>query len=102
MRAVTVAGALVLCVCLTAGSSAFAGYRHGILLSPREARIYRACISGAWIEDWCRVNAGRFSGTYERLYVQCIVANRGGRVPLDGRSWPNTDDYCWTMAHYAR
>jgi hypothetical protein len=102
MKTLVVAGALVLDLCLLAGSSAFADYRDGILLTRSEARAYHACLYEAWIQDWCHANSARPTSSYERVYAGCVLANRGGRFPLEGRSFANTDDYCWTAAHRIR
>jgi hypothetical protein len=101
MKALVIAGALVLGLCL-GGSSAFAEYRNSVLLTHSEARSYRACLFEAWIQDWCHGNSARLTSTYERVYAGCVAANGGGRFPLEGRDWTNTDDYCWAAAHRFR
>jgi hypothetical protein len=80
-------------------TEAFAGYKEAALLSRPQQRAYRACVFEAWIEDWCHRNAARPTATYERVYRECVVVNGGGRFPLAGRTWFNTDDYCWAAAH---
>jgi hypothetical protein len=102
MRAIAVAGTLFFVICVIASSSAFAQYRRGILLTHSQARAYHACLYEAWIQDWCQGHAAWPTATYERVYAGCVVANRGGRIPLAGRTYANTDDYCWTVAHYVR
>jgi hypothetical protein len=95
-----VAATLVLGLCLGGGPNAFAEYREGPLLTPSEGRAYRACLFEAWIEDYCHGNSLRPTSTAERVYAACVVANGG--FPLEGRTWGNTDDYCWSAARHFR
>jgi hypothetical protein len=69
-----------------------------VLLSPVESRAYHACLFAAYIDDYCRENSGRLDAHWGRVYSACVAANGGGRFPLDGRTWYNTDDYCWSRA----
>jgi len=96
MKVHLIAAALVLGLGPIGASSASA---EGVLLTPPEARAYHACLHEAWVQDWCHGNSGRPSANYERVFAACVVAYGGGRFPLDGRHWGNTDDYCWAAAH---
>ncbi len=96
MRTRMIWAALVLGISLINSSGSFAQDR--VLLTPSEARAYRACLWEAWIEDWCHGNSARFSANYDRVYAGCIAANGGGRFPMERRNWTNTDDYCWASA----
>jgi hypothetical protein len=58
------------------------------LLTPVQARAYHACLYAAWVEDYCHENS--------RAIGACIIANGGGKFPLDDRRF--TDDYCWHAA----
>ncbi len=102
MRTQTIWVALVLGISLIHSSGSLAQDGYGALLTPSEARAYRACLFEAWIEDWCHGNSGRPTATYERVYPACVAANGGGRFPLEGRNWFNTDDYCWNAARRIR
>ena len=99
MKALVIAGALGVGLCLISGSHTIAGDRSGVLLTPSETRAYRACLFEAWIQDYCHGNSARRTATYDRVYPACVIANGGGRFPLEGRTWFNTDDYCWEAAH---
>jgi len=98
MKASVTGGVLILGLCLAPISTAFAG---GTLLAPSVNSAYRACLREAWIQDWCHGNSARFTATYERVYAGCIAANGGGRFSLEGRTWTNTDDFCWAASRTA-
>lgn len=99
MKALVGAATLVVGHFLINASPASAQERLGRLLTPHETRAYHACLSEAWIEDYCRANSGRWSPSYDRVFPACVIANGGGRFHLDGRDgWYNTDDYCWSAA----
>jgi hypothetical protein len=66
---------------------AFAGEGWG-LLTPEQRRAYQACLYAAWVQDYCEENS--------RSVGPCIIANGGGRFPLEGRRF--THNYCWYAA----
>jgi hypothetical protein len=101
MRALIVAAALVVGLAANCSES-FAQDPYGVLLTPRQMRAYHACLFEAWIEDYCHRNSARPTASYDRVFAACVVANRGGRFPLPGRDWSNTDDYCWNAARIMR
>jgi len=74
------------------GSSSAVSEGSGALLTPHQRKAYEACLYAAWIEEYCRANAWPSVSA-------CIVANRGGRFPID-RSI-SIDSYCWDAAHTA-
>jgi hypothetical protein len=80
------------------GLAAFAQEREGVLLTRGEARAYHACLFAAWVEDYCRENSWKPTANWDRVYLTCVAANGGGRFPLAGRNWRNTDDYCAAAA----
>jgi hypothetical protein len=85
---------------LMSGPSCFAhDYSAQGVLTRSETRAYRACLFQAWIEDYCHENSLKLTASYDRVYTSCVAANGGWRFPLAGRSWLNTDDYCWAAAH---
>lgn len=87
MRALVVAGILVASLSALSASPASAEERWG-LLTPAQTRAYHACLFESWIQDWCHLTSF--------AYPQCVVANGGGRYPLEGRRF--TEDYCWFSA----
>jgi hypothetical protein len=98
MRAAVIAIGLIVGYISINALPAVAQSKLHILLSPAEASAYRACLFEAWIQDYCHGNSSRPTASYERVYLGCVSANRGGRFPLVGRNWLNTDDYCWNAA----
>jgi len=88
MKVLVIMTTLVAGVVLTRCLPAFAEDRWG-LLTPTQERAYHACLYAAWVEDYCRADSHAFA--------QCVIANGGGKFPLDGRRF--TDDYCWYAAH---
>lgn len=98
MKVLVMAAALVVGHFLINSSPAFAQQRSALLLPPAETRAYHACLFEAWVEDYCRANSWRPTANYDRVYSACVVANGGGKFPLGGRNWDNTDDYCWHAA----
>jgi hypothetical protein len=102
MKAVVIAATLA-AVCLLANcSESFAQDPFRVLLTPRAMRAYHTCLYEAWIEDYCHGNSARPTASYDRVFAACVVANHGGRFPLPGRDWSNTDDYCWSAARRMR
>jgi hypothetical protein len=100
MKSLVIAAALAVGHFLLNSSAAFSQERAGLgLLSPSESRAYHACLFAAWVEDYCRENSWRLDARYSRVYNTCVIANGGGRFPLYGRTWYNTDDFCWSEAH---
>jgi hypothetical protein len=87
MRAVVAAATLVAGFILINSAPAFSQDRWGFL-TPAQSRAYHACLFEAWIQDYCHWNSF--------AYGQCVVANGGGRYPLNGRLF--TEDYCWETA----
>ncbi len=102
MKALVMAATLVAGHCLISSSSAFAQERYGVILTPRESRAYHACLFAAWIEDYCSGNSWRPTSSADRVFPSCVIANGGGRFPLNGRTRDNTDDYCWSVARQIR
>jgi hypothetical protein len=91
---------LILGLALAGASAAVAGSPGRSLLSPTEARAYRACLFEAWLQEYCGGNSLRPTSTAGRVYTTCVLANGGGRFPLEGRTYGNTDDYCWYAAQH--
>ncbi len=87
MKAAVVAATLVVGYMAFSAPPASAEERWG-LLTPMQTRAYHACLFEAWVQDWCRETS--------HAYQQCVIANGGGRYPLEGRRF--TDDYCWYTA----
>ena len=102
MTRLVVAAILALVVIFVGCCESFAEVHLGVLLTPRGARTYHACLFEAWVEDYCHSNAARWTASYDRVYSACVLTNGGGRFPLPGRTWFNTDDYCWGAAHRIR
>lgn len=87
MKSSVIAAVLVGSYLLVDSASAWAQDQWG-LLSPKQRQAYHACLYEAWVEDYCHANSLDVGA--------CIVANGGGRFPLEGRRF--TDDYCWYAA----
>lgn len=99
MRALFVGSALSAILCCAGISAAYAQYRDPAVLTPAQQRAYNACLWEAWIDDWCAGNSDRPTSTYGRIREACIASYGGGRFPMVGRTYANTDDYCWAVAH---
>jgi hypothetical protein len=87
MRILITAATLAVGFCVLTPAQAFSGNRSG-LLTAEQARAYHACLFEAYIQDYCHETSSAPG--------QCVIANGGGRYPLDGRLF--TDDYCWYTA----
>jgi hypothetical protein len=57
-------------------------------------RAFNACLYAAWVDDYCRNIAFWSSQSYGESFLACVDANKGGKFPLAGRSWYNTEEYC--------
>jgi hypothetical protein len=62
-------------------------------------RSFNACLFAAWVADYCRMHNHWFAPDYDESFRACVLANGGGRFPMDGRAGFSTEDYCRTMAH---
>ena len=91
MRGLFAAATLVVGLFLLNDVPAFAQERMGLLTRAQD-RAYHACLFEGWIEDYCHRTSF--------AYPQCVIANGGGRYPLDGPWY--TDDYCWASAQVIR
>ena len=98
MKVLVMVATLVVGHFFIGSSPVFAQQRSALFLTRAETRAYHACIFEAWIEDYCHANSWRLTASYDRVYAACVVANGGGKFPLYGRHWFNTDDYCWSVA----
>lgn len=87
MKNLVTAAALVAGLSVLMPVQAFSGSLSG-LLSPEQSRAYHACLFEAFIQDYCKENS--------LAYGQCVIANGGGRYPINGQLF--TDDYCWHTA----
>jgi hypothetical protein len=98
MNLIRCAATLALMQFLINCSPALSHERLGFVLSPGQTRIYHACLKDAWIYEYCHANSWRWSRSFERTFPACVLANRGGRFPLESAGWYNADDYCWSLA----
>jgi hypothetical protein len=97
MKKVVVAALLIVANSLSGGPSAFAQvpFRY---LTPAETKAFDECLHTAWVYDYCRDNAHWFLWNYSQSFLACVYANGGGKLPMNGRTWFNTDDYCRSRA----
>ena len=99
MRVILVATALVVGQLLTGGSPAFS-QQPRVLLTPEQTRAYHACMTAAWVQEYCHTHAWGIFGSFDRTEDECVVANRGDIFPMSGRRlYENTEGYCWNQAH---
>lgn len=87
MRTVVAAATLISGFVLISSAPALSQDHWGFL-TPAQYKAYHACLFESWIQDYCHANS--------LAYGQCVVANGGGRYPLNGRMF--TEDYCWSTA----
>ena len=99
MRGILVATAIIVGHLLSEGSPAFSqGAR--VLLTPEQTRAYHACLTAAWLQEYCGTHAWGIFGTYDRTNAECIAANRADIYALSSRRvFENTEGYCWNQAH---
>jgi hypothetical protein len=99
MRVILVAAALVVGQLLAGGSPA-SSQEARVLLTPEQTRAYHACLTAAWVQDYCHSHAWGIFGTYDRTEAECVAADRGDGYALNGRRFlENTEGYCWNQAH---
>ena len=99
MKTIVGVGMFAACSMLVVGSSAVAQQRQ-ILLSPAQARIYHACLTAAWVQEYCQSHAWGIFATYDRTKAECIAADRGDIYSMNGRRFfENTEGYCWDQAY---
>ena len=98
MRFTVGAAALVSGYLLASGAPAFS-QDPSVLLTPQQTRAYHACMTAAWVQEYCQSHAWGIFGSYDRTEAECVVANRGDVFPMDGRRlYENTEGYCWNQA----
>jgi hypothetical protein len=84
---------------LIAGSPAVAQQQR-ILLTPEQTKIYHACLTAAWLQEYCNSHAWGIFATFDRTKIECVAADRGDIYSLSGRGYfENTEGYCWNQAH---
>jgi hypothetical protein len=102
MRFTVGAAALVSGYLLASGAPAFS-QDPSVLLTPQQTRAYHACMTAAWVQDFCTSHAWGIFATFDRTKAECIAADRGNIFPLEGRRYfENTEGYCWSEAHRVR
>jgi hypothetical protein len=102
MRFALGATALVGGCLLAYGSPAFSQDAR-LLLTPQQTRAYHACLTAAWVQDFCGSHAWGIFATFDQTKAECITADRGNIFPLEGRRYfENTEGYCWNEAHRVR
>jgi hypothetical protein len=62
-------------------------------------KAFNACLFAVWVADYCRMHNHWFALDYDESFRACVLANGGGKFPIDGRARFNTVDYCRAMAH---
>jgi hypothetical protein len=99
MRVIPVA-TLLLVGLLLAGGSPASSQEARVLLTPEQTKAYHACLTAAWVQDYCRSHAWGIFGTYDRTNAECVAADRGDNYSMQGRRFlENTEGYCWNQAH---
>jgi hypothetical protein len=93
-----VAGTLLIAGSLTIGTVADAQV-PARAFAIHGTKAFNACLFAAWVADYCRMHNHWFAPDYNESFRACVLANGGGKFPLDGRAGFNTEDYCRTMAH---
>jgi hypothetical protein len=102
MRFTAGAAALVSGCLLAFGSPAFSQNTR-VLLTPEQTRAYHACLTAAWVQDYCASHAWGIFAIFDQTKAECVVADRGNIFPLNGRRYlQNTEGYCWEEAHRVR
>ena len=100
MKVIAIVAALIAGHLLTGGSPAFSQEPSRVLLTPEQTKAYHACLTAAWVQEYCHTHAWGIFGTYDRTEAECVAADRGNIYSLDGRRFlENTEGYCWNQAH---
>ncbi len=89
MKRVIVAALLIVANSLIGAPSVFAQAP-----TPAGTKAFHECLHAAWVEDYCRNNTQWLFANYGPSFLACVYANGGGRFPMHGRTWFNTEDYC--------
>jgi len=98
MRVILAATSLIVGQLMTGGSPAFS-QQPRVLLTPEQTRTYHACLTAAWVQEYCRTHAWGIFGSYDRTEAECVAADRGDIFSLNSRRlYENTEGYCWNQA----
>jgi hypothetical protein len=74
-------------------------HQHRILLTPKQRKVYRDCLTQDWTAEWCRGHTWGIFSTYDRTYAECVAAQHYGKFVVNGRSrFVNLEGYCWSKA----
>lgn len=99
MRTILIATAVIVGQFLTEGSPAFSQVPQ-VLLTPEQTRVYHACLTAAWLQEYCDSHSWGIFGTYDRTNDECLAANRADIYSLSNRRiFENNEGYCWSQAH---
>ncbi len=99
MRVILAATAFIVGQLLAGGSPAFS-QQPRVLLTPEQTRAYHACMTAAWVQEYCHTHAWGIFGSYDRTEAECVAADRGDIFSLNSqRLYENTESYCWNQAH---
>ena len=93
MKALLTTAALVIGCLLINGSPALSQNRwHPLSYAQRQA--YYACLTSAWVADFCRSHSWGLYASYDLTYAACVAADTRGR-PVIANPYFTPEEYCW-------
>ncbi len=93
MKALLITAALVIGCLPIAGSPAHSQQQwHRLSYAQRQA--YYACLTSAWVADFCRGHSWGISASYDLTYAACVVADTRGRT-IAANPYFTPEEYCW-------
>ena len=93
MKALLTTAALVIGCLLIKGSPALSQNQwHPLSHAQRQA--YYACLTSAWVADFCRSHSWGMSESYHLTYAACVAADTRRRT-VTANPYFTPEEYCW-------
>jgi hypothetical protein len=97
MKSYLTTAALVIGCFLINGASALS-QQQWRPLNHAQRQAYYACLSSAWVADFCRGHSWGISASYDLTYTACVAANAPGRIVI-ANPYFTPEEYCWRRTH---
>jgi hypothetical protein len=93
MKALLTTGALVI-GCLLINDSPALSQNQWHPLSHAQRQAYYACLTSAWVADFCRSHSWGIYASYDLTYAACVAADAPRRT-VTANPYFTPEEYCW-------
>ena len=97
----TLATAALIAACSSFNCTSALSQEHVRLLSYGQRQAYNACLTSAWVGDFCRGHSWGIFASYDITYAACVEADtrRNAAAP---NPYLTPEEYCWQRARRVR